>query len=388
MSCSCCRDQSENHIHHHAEDKVHIRKRLIRLLIALGLFAAVFICDKIFGYASIDTGMPCWVLPFLLYFAVYMIEGCTILADAVKSIVKGALLDENFLMAVASLGAFALGIYRGSIGMEPDGFEEGCAVILFFCVGEFFQEWALNRAESAVDALMASHGISGGVSCGHTTRTQSFITRFSKIYTPVVVGLALAAAVIPPLVGLITGLGQNADLAGQEVNIFTGPLDLTWNTWIYRALSFLVVSCPCAMVISIPLTFSVGVNTAGKYGIIIRSTDCLELFAGRKSAVARKMSGDSGLYAVTVNSAIARSRDMAIMKDVNEGVPLLRRLAASTMLIIRENIIGAIGIKVVVLVLSAFGISNMWLALFADVGVAVLAVLNSLRTALFRAEKK
>ena len=580
MGCSCCSNK-DNCAYHHDEDCGHghdhhghnhehnhgageekdLKKRFIKICITLGLFIIVFVADKIFELASINPGPANWVLPFVCFFAVYLILGAGIVKEAFEGIIHGELLDENFLMAVASLGSFALGIYKGCIGMEPDGFEEGCAVIIFYCVGEWFQDWALNRSrksiaelmnirpdtahilrdgnvadenpehvvigdtiivrngekvpvdgrlisETAVINAMALTGeseyenpvsgceiLSGSINMGEEiqiqatklyddsavarildlvenatdkkAKTETFITRFARVYTPIVVGLAVLVALVMPIIGIITGLNQSV---GE--GFFA---DFTWTTWIYRALSFLVVSCPCALVISIPLSFFMGIGTASRFHILIKGSNCLELISkanvfvsdktgtltigreikpeaktitewlkkigarlcilsGDKKEVVENVAAELGVsdykyellpqekYDLVENMVKTKAKDevvvyigdgvndapaliradvgvsmgmigsdaaieasnIVLMKDNLNGLPLLRKISERTMTIVWENIIFTIGIKVAVLVLSAFGITNMWVAVFADVGVALLAVLNALRVGLFK----
>ena len=324
------------------------KKTLARIIAALALFAALFAVDKAVGLGTVFRGRAAWVFPFCLYLAVYLLIGYDVLWRAARNIAHGQIFDENFLMCLATVGAFALAIYRGASGMEIEGFDEACAVLLFYQVGEFFQEYATGRSRRSISALMdirpdyanrkqgdgsvrvapeevkagevivvnpgekvpldgvvirgasaldtkaltgeslprdvaeGSEIVSGSVNITsqlevrvsrefydstvskilelvenaseQKSKTENFITRFARYYTPVVVGVAVLLAVVP---GLIT-----AD----------------WATWIYRALSFLVVSCPCALVISIPLSFFAGIGAASRYGILIKGSGYLEKF--------------------------------------------------------------------------------------------------------------
>lgn len=325
------------------------RKNLIRISVALCMFVAIFVCDKCIGLSEVFLGKFNWCFPLALYLVVYLIIGYDVLFRAVRNIAHGNIFDENFLMCVATLGAFALGIYRGIAGEEIEGFDEGCAVLLFYQVGEWFQSYATGRSRKSITSLMdirpdyaniktgddyrqvdpsevkvgdiivVNPGekipLDGVILGGATTldtkaltgeslprdvavgdevisgcvnmtsqievevtkefydstvskildlvenasskksKAEKFITKFAKYYTPAVVIGAILLAVIP---GLITS---------------------EWTTWIYRALSFLVVSCPCALVISIPLSFFAGLGAASKYGILIKGSDYIEKFS-------------------------------------------------------------------------------------------------------------
>ncbi len=281
------------------------------------------------------------------YLADYFIIGYDILRKAFKGIRNGQIFDENFLMAVATLGALALAVY------ENGDYLEAIAVMLFYQVGEWFQSYAVGRSRRNISDLMdirpdyaniekngkleqvdpdeveigsvivvqpgekvpidgivvegsstlntaaltgeslpreAKSGdeiISGCINMtgllkirttkefGESTvskildlvenassrksKSEDFISRFAQIYTPAVCYAALALAILPPLIGM-SGLGLDAD----------------WETWIYRALTFLVASCPCALVISIPLSFFAGIGGASKAGVLVKGSNYLE----------------------------------------------------------------------------------------------------------------
>lgn len=324
------------------------RKNLIRIIIALAAFAIVFALDKIITLAEVFGGESGWLFPFALYLVIYLVIGYDVLWRAVTNICHGQVFDENFLMCIATVGAFALAIYRGVTGQAIEGFDEACAVLLFYQVGEFFQTYATGKSRKSISKLMDirpdyANVLRGGrtervypdeVAVGETivvnpgekvpmdgivvkgqttldtkaltgeslprdigegceiisgsvnmtsqievevkkefydstvskildlvenaaaqkSKAENFITKFAKYYTPIVVIVAALLAVVP---GLVTG---------------------DWSTWIYRALSFLVVSCPCALVISIPLSFFAGIGAASRYGILVKGSNYLEKF--------------------------------------------------------------------------------------------------------------
>ncbi len=290
------------------------------------------------------------------YLADYAIIGYDILRKAYKGIRNGQVFDENFLMAVATLGALALAVY------ENGDYLEAIAVMLFYQVGEWFQSYAVGKSRRNISDLMdirpdyanveregklvkvdpeevgigsvivvqpgekvpidgiAVEGtstlntaaltgeslprevrvgneiISGcinmtGVLKLQTTKefgestvskildlvenassrksqSENFISRFARIYTPAVCYAALALAILPPLV-LMLGMGQEP----------------AWETWIYRALTFLVASCPCALVISIPLSFFAGIGGASKAGVLVKGSNYLETLSQTKIVV-------------------------------------------------------------------------------------------------------
>ena len=312
------------------------KKMLVRILItAVMLIALKFIPI---------TGIP----QLLAYVAAYLVIGYDILRKAGKGILNGRAFDENFLMTLATLGAFFLAIWTKS-----GDYVEGIAVMLFYQIGELFQSYAVGRSRKNISALMdirpdyanieqdgqltqvdpdvvavgsiivvqpgekvpldgvvvegtsslntsaltgeslprdvkeGDEIISGCIDLsgvlkirttkafGESTvskildlvenassrksRSETFISRFAKVYTPAVCAAALALAVLVPLGRM---------LAGADAN---------WTDWVYRALSFLVVSCPCALVISIPLSFFGGIGCASRKGILFKGTSYLEL---------------------------------------------------------------------------------------------------------------
>lgn len=623
------------------------RKNLIRIIVALVLFLAILITDKIIVLGDVSEGPAAWVFPFCLYLAVYLIIGYDVLWRAIRNIAHGQLFDENFLMCVATLGAFALAIYRGATGQEIEGFDEACAVLLFYQVGEWFQSYATGRSRKSISALMdirpdyanivradgttekvdpsevkigdtilinpgekvpldgviikgistldtkaltgesLPRDVEAGVEvisgCVNLTsqlevkvnkefydstvskilelvenassqksKAENFITKFAKYYTPIVCAVALLLAIIP------------------------GSITADWSTWVYRALSFLVVSCPCALVISIPLSFFAGIGAASRYGILIKGSNYLEKFnkantfvfdktgtltkgnfavtkivpqdkseeilrlaaiaekdsnhpiarsivahygketeggytltnvagegiiaekggdrifcgneklmasngikysapqgvgtvvyvakngqyigailiadeikpetkqvigelngmgcktimlTGDNEKIAKSVAGDIGVtgYKASLlpqnkvaevekllsqkgngdvlcfvgdgindapvlmrsdvgiamggvgSDAAIEASDIVLMKDDLKGISLAKRIARKTMAIVMENIVFSIAVKVAILILSAFGITNMWVAVFGDVGVAILAILNAMR---------
>ena len=325
------------------------KKMLIRICISAALLAVLhFLPEGFPHFPGAEEGSLLQRLPrMLLYLVPYGIIGYDILRKAFRGILNRQMFDENFLMAVATVGALVIGL------LKTGDFDEAVAVMLFYQTGELFQSYAVGRSRKNISALMdirpdfarvESGGgqeetdpeevpvgslivvrpgervpldgvveegesslntsaltgesvprdvrpgdeiISGCVNMsgllrirttkeyGESTvskilelvenasslksRSENFISRFARIYTPAVVISALALAVLPPAVrGLFLGLPPE------------------WGDWIYRALTFLVISCPCALVISIPLTFFAGIGGAGKAGILVKGSVWLE----------------------------------------------------------------------------------------------------------------
>ena len=381
------------------------RKNLIRIIVALALFLVVLIVDKTVGIAQAVGGEYGWLVPFFLYFAVYVVIGYDVLFKAGRNIVHGQLLDENILMCVASLGAFALGIYTSVMKLGQEGFDEGCAVLLFYQVGEFFQSYATGKSRKSISSLMdirpdyanvkredgvveqvepsdvkvgdviviypgekvpldgvivsgataldtkALTGeslprelkegddiISGCVNLtsqievqvtkvfydstvskilelvenasGRKSKAENFITKFSKYYTPSVV----AAAVLLTVIG--------------------GAVTKDWFTWVYRGLSFLVVSCPCALVVSVPLSFFAGIGAASRMGILVKGSNYLEMLDKANVFVFDKTGTlTKGNFAVTQVSP-ARNFDenevlrLAVIAENDSNHPIARSIVS------------------------------------------------------------
>ena len=320
------------------------KKMLLRIIIAAVMLAALYFLPV--------TG---W-LRLGLYLVTYLVIGYDILKKAGQGIANGRVFDENFLMAVATVGAFALAIYEKS-----GDYNEAIAVMMFYQIGELFQSYAVGKSRKNISALMdirpdyanveGEHGlervepdevavgtvivvqpgekvpidgvvvegsstlntsaltgeslprdvhegdeiISGCInmtgvlkirttkafgestvsrilelvenSSSRKSRSEDFIAKFARIYTPAVCYSALALAVLPPVIRLV------------------GGMDGQWEQWIYRALTFLVTSCPCALVVSIPLSFFAGIGGASHEGILIKGSNYLETLSQVKTVV-------------------------------------------------------------------------------------------------------
>ncbi|MBQ9061039.1 MAG: heavy metal translocating P-type ATPase [Firmicutes bacterium] len=322
------------------------KNNLIRIIIAAALLVALYF---------IELDRP---IMLILYLVPYLVIGYDILRKAGKGIVNRQPLDENLLMAIATIGALALAVYR------TGDFTEAVAVMLFYQVGELFQSYAVGRSRRNIGELMdirpdyaniegpdgieqvdpdevevgtvilvqpgekipidgiveegsasldtsaltgesvprsvheGDEVISGCINTNgllrirtthefdestaskildmvenassRKSRSENFISRFARVYTPVVVICAVALAILPPLIQMLLGL------------------DSGWSVWIYRALTFLVVSCPCALVISIPLSFFAGIGGASREGILIKGSNYLEALSKVRTVVMDK----------------------------------------------------------------------------------------------------
>lgn len=359
------------------------KKWLKRILLALALFFTVMALDELGVLAGIFGEPGALYANFALYLIPYLIAGHDVLLKAWRNIRRGEAFDESFLMAVATIGAFAMIFFPET---EPH-MAEGAAVMLFYQVGELFQSYAVGKSRKSIAAMMdiapdyanierdgaivevdpdevqvgdiivvkpgervpidgvvvdgtsqldtaaltgesvprhvevGGEVISGcinmtGVLRIRTTklfgtstvsrilelvenasekkaRTENFITRFARVYTPIVTLAAVAIAVVPPL------LGMGA-----------------WAGWILRGLTFLVVSCPCALVISVPLSFFGGIGGASRLGILVKGSNYLEALAQVDTVVFDKTgtltSGTFGVVGVHPADAIDSDQLLAV----------------------------------------------------------------------------
>ena len=329
------------------------KRMLARIVVALAIFFAVLVAEQLGALEAVAPEPYALYLEFALFLVPYLVAGCDVIARAARNIGRGRVFDENFLMTVATAGAFALVLFPDS---DPH-MAEGAAVMLFYQVGELFQSYAVNRSRASISEMMdiapdyatvraADGGLvqvdpdevevggeivvkpgervpldgvvidgasqldasaltgesaprhvepgaevaSGCVNLtgaltvrvtrpfGESTvtrilelvenaaekkaRTERFITRFARSYTPVVVVAALLLAVVPPL-----------------------AFGLPWADWVERGLTFLVVSCPCALVISVPLSFFGGIGGASRIGVLVKGSNCLEALSQADTVV-------------------------------------------------------------------------------------------------------
>lgn len=373
-----CHDHQHNHEHEHQHnhehehehqhshghscgcgcDEVEIEpKKLITSVVA---FILAFVVFHIPGLLDSYDETVINDVELFVFLVIYLATARDIVTNAVKNLFKGKALDEQFLMTIASLGAFIVGEYA-----------EACAVMLFYLVGESFQDYAVDKSRKSIASLMdirpdvayvmdnngsvieespenvnvgqiivvkpgekipldgividgkgevdtkALTGeslprevfindevISGSISINGTlyikttkkfgestvskimelvenvserkAKTEKFITKFAKVYTPIVVALAVIIAVAMPL--------YNSFFGGMNIADFDG----VWSEWVYRALTFLVISCPCALVVSVPLAFFAGVGATSAKGVLVKGTNYLEAMADCKTIVLDK----------------------------------------------------------------------------------------------------
>ncbi len=380
-----------------------MKKKLVRILIALGLFSIIFTVDKIINLGTVFPGRIGLLLPFVLYLMVYLLVGYDVVWKAMHNVFHGQLFDENFLMVLATFGSFGLAIYRGAIGQSLEGFDEACAVLIFYQIGEYLQKYATGKSRNSITHLMnlrpdyANLLADGKITkvdpdevtvgsiivvnpgekipldgvvikgasdldvksltgeslprvvkvddtvfsgCINLTsqievrvsktfydstatkildlvenaamkksKAENFITKFARYYTP---GVIVTALLLITVVGVVTG---------------------DWGAALYRSLNFLVVSCPCALVISVPLSFFVALGVASKHGILVKGSNYLEKINQAKIFVFDKTGTlTQGNFAITAVEPVDKREqilELAAIAEKNSSHPIARMIVAS-----------------------------------------------------------
>lgn len=563
--CGCCEHEHEEKSHgcgcgcKHEHEEGSLKQKIILIVSTVVLLAGAVFVEKTYSLAT-------WQL-LIVYLIPYLLIGHDTLMEAWEGITEGDIFNEDFLMAIATIGALCIGFLPGS----DTEFTEAVFVMLFFQVGELFEGYAEGKSRDSISHLMeirpdtahveregsvaavspeeveigetivikrgekvpldgiviegsalldtvaltgesvpreikVGEEIYSGCICSkgnvkvrttksfgestaskiialvedadqHKSKSEAFITRFARVYTPIVVCVAVALAIVPPLLG---AMGIASGFFGMDNFADNFPL------WLNRALIFLVVSCPCALVISVPLTFFGGIGGASRQGILVKGSNYMDVLAKVGTVVFDKtgtlthgevlVQADEGAP-VVVNDSIKEGSHQAIMQlkqlgvektvmltgdyeeigkrvadeigldeyhaqlmpadklvhverlltekpegkslaYVGDGIndaPVLKRadvgiamgglgsdaaieaadvvlmdddpskiatairIARRTIGIAHQNVWFAIGVKIAVLILATFGLATMWMAVFADVGVTVLAVFNAMR---------
>lgn len=369
-----------------------------RIIVALALFALAYAAAELLPLESrLGSKQAALAAEFALFAVPYLVAGYDVLLRAGRNIARGQVFDENFLMSVATIGAFALVLFPDT---DPH-MAEGAAVMLFYQVGELFQSYAVGKSRRSIadmmdiapeyanveregrllqvdpyevspgDEIIIKPGervpldgvvlrgesqldtaaltgeslprsvrpddevVSGCVNmtgaltvrvskpyedstvsrilelvenaADKKAKTESFITRFARYYTPVVVAVALLLAVIPPLL-----LGQS------------------WSSWVQRGLIFLVVSCPCALVISVPLSFFGGIGGASRAGILVKGSNYLEALASADTVVFDKTgtltSGSFAVVSLEPEEGVSEEEllEVAAHAEANSDHPIAR----------------------------------------------------------------
>ncbi|MEZ5293463.1 MAG: heavy metal translocating P-type ATPase [Vicinamibacterales bacterium] len=255
-------------------------------------------------------------------------------------------LDMHVLVCLSAAGAAAIGQWA-----------EGAAVAVLFAVAHRLEAWSLERAREAL-ATVARRGVASADRSQETAPVERWIERFAAIYTPAVTLAALVVALGPPLV------------------------DGLWAQWFYRALVFLVMACPCALVISTPVTVVAAVTALATEGVVVKGGAPLER-AAATSHHTREAFATVGVRVVSspASDDLLASADVVVAGPAGEprALALLGRQAAQAVRVIRQNVAISLGTKLAFLVSAVLGSAPLWLAVMADTGATVAVTLNGLR---------
>ena len=311
----------EHHKHNHTHDHSHNHedfdktknRELIKIIVSAVFFVIGIVLEK-FTSAPDALNIICFCVS-------YLAVGFDIIKHAVEDVLAKNIFNECLMISIASLGAFAI-----------KEFSEGCSVMLLYSIGEFIHGAALSKSKKQIRKIEEQDH---GAHVHEATESETFIAKFAKIYTPVVSVIALLVIIIPTILGG------------------------TFREWFYRGLEVLVIACPCALVISVPLSFSCAIDSCTRKGVYIYHSSALE-----------------NLYKNNATDGIIITDG-----DENEKLQFVQRAAKKAFDISRVNIIVALSVKAVVLLLAVFMEKEvpMWFAAFSDVGISALAILNSLR---------
>ena len=254
-------------------------------------------------------------------------------------------LDMHVLVCLSAIGAAAIGQWA-----------EAAAVAFLFAIAHLMEAWSIERARHAV-ANLVGHEPGWGDDRGHESApVERWIEKFAAIYTPVVTFAALAVAVGPPIV------------------------DGQWETWFYRGLIFLVLACPCALVISTPVTVVAALTSAARRGVLFKGGSPLER-AAKASAPTAEALAEAGVIVQCRTTATMplEKVDVVVTCDHPEDLEFLVGHARRAVGVIRQNVTLALATKAAFLLSALFGAAPLWLAVLADTGATVAVTLNGLR---------
>jgi cation transport ATPase len=254
-------------------------------------------------------------------------------------------LDMHALVCLTVIGAAAIGEWS-----------EGAAVAFLFAVAHRMEAWSIERARKEIAALLGRGPSLIAEGLHHSARMERWIERFAAVYTPVVTALAAIVAIVPP------------------------AFDGQWATWFYRGLFFLVLACPCALVISTPVTMVAALSAAARRGVLVKGGAVLER-AATAPAPSREGLAAAGIAVATAQSQRDRvaAADIVLTQSDERAVALLVTHARRAIRVVRQNVAVSLLTKLAFLVSAPFGFAPLWMAVLADTGATVLVTLNGLR---------
>ncbi len=254
-------------------------------------------------------------------------------------------LDMHVLVCLSAIGAAAIGQWA-----------EAAAVAFLFALAHLMEAWSIDRARHAVARLVGHEPGWGEAGRYESAPVERWIEKFAAAYTPVVTFAALAVVLLPPIV------------------------DGRWGTWFYRGLIFLVLACPCALVISTPVTVVAALTSAARRGVLFKGGGPLERAAGARAGTMEALKNAGVVVACrTAPGTSLESVDVVLTCDHPEDIAFLVDHAKRAVRVIRQNVTLALATKVAFLVSAVFGAAPLWLAVLADTGATVAVTLNGLR---------
>lgn len=301
------------------------------------------------GVASPSGGTAAAGLGHSASVAAYAVSGLLALrpmAPRALASLRYLRLDMHVLVCLSAFGAAAIGQWA-----------EGAAVACLFALAHLMEAWSIERARSAVAELVGHEPGWGDEGRHESAPVERWIERFAAVYTPVVTFSALAVTLLPPII------------------------DGHWSTWFYRGLIFLVLACPCALVISTPVTVVAAVTSAARRHVLIKGGAPLERAAHAREGTIEALSQAGVTVARRSQTTGARleSADVVMMGDDDADVRLLVSHARRALRVIRQNVALALSTKAAFLVSALLGAAPLWLAVLADTGATVVVTLNGLR---------
>jgi cation transport ATPase len=323
-------DDHAHHDHHHDTAKWWAAASGATLLIGWlidGVHAESW-TDAVFGDHGDPGGRHAHHPAAMAAYAVAALAGLWPMIPRAFASLRFRRLDMHVLVCLSAVGAAAIGQWA-----------EAATVAFLFALAHLMEAWSIDRARHAV-ANLVGHEPGWGADGGHRAApVERWIERFAAIYTPVVTFAAVAVAVVPPLI------------------------DGQWSVWFYRALIFIVLACPCALVISTPVTVVAALTSAARRGVLFKGGGPLERVAAAKSPTLEEIH-DAGVV---------------LTRETQEELAFLVSHAKRALRVIRQNVALALATKLAFLISAVLGVAPLWLAVLADTGATVAVTLNGLR---------
>ncbi len=344
----------DHHAHHHHHDTAKWWAAASLACFAVGWIvdgaAADTWRETFFGHSA-DAGHS-HQGPAVIAYALSAVTGLAPMIPRAITSLRYLHLDMHVLVCLSAIGAAAIGQWA-----------EAAAVAFLFAVAHLMEAWSIDRARHAVADLVGHEPGWGEERSHESAGAERWIEKFAAVYTPVVTFAALAVAIGPPLV------------------------DGRWETWFYRGLIFLVLGCPCALVISTPVTVVAALTSAARRGVLFKGGAPLERAATATAPTAEALAEARVIVQCRTSATTPLDKvDVVLTCDHPEDLEFLVAHAKRAVGVIRQNVTLALATKAAFLVSALFGAAPLWLAVLADTGATVAVTLNGLR--LLRATRR